>query len=74
MIKIMKDNGFSDEAKAMENRDFEAMNNLMDNISDGDYKKMIDIMGENGYGSMGNMMSSTPREGMSGFKGSMMGR
>jgi len=74
MIKIMKDNGFSDEAKAMENRDFDSMNNLMNNISDADYKKMIDIMGENGYGSMANMMKSISKEDMTGFHGSMMGR
>jgi len=74
MIKIMKDNGFSDEAKAMENRDFDSMNNLMNNISDADYKKMIDIMSTNGYGSMANMMKSISKEDMAGFQGSMMGR
>lgn len=74
MIKIMRDNGFSDEAKAMENRDFDSMNNLMNNISDADYKKMIDIMGENGYGAMANMMKSISKEDMTGFHGSMMGR
>lgn len=74
MIKIMKDNGFSDEAIAMENRDFDSMNNLMNNISDADYKKMIDIMGENGYGAMANMMKSISKEDMTGFRGSMMGR
>jgi len=74
MIKIMKDNGFSDEAKAMENRDFDSMNNLMNNISDADYKKMTDIMSANGYGSMANMMKSISKEDMTGFHGSMMGR
>ena len=74
MIKIMKDNGFSDEAIAMENRDFDSMSNLMNNISDSDYKKMIDIMGENGYGAMANMMKSISKEDMTGFHGSMMGR
>jgi len=74
MLKIMKDNGFSDEAVAMENRDYGSMNNLMNNISDTDYKKMIDIMDENGYGSMANMMKSISKEDMTGFRGSMMGR
>ena len=74
MIKIMKDNGFSDEAIAMENRDFDSMNNLMNNISDADHKKMIDIMGENGYGSMANMMKSISKEDMTEFHGIMMGR
>jgi len=74
MIKIMKDNGFRDEAKAMENRDFDSMNNLMNNISDADYKKMTDIMSTNGYGSMANMMKSISKEDMTGFHGRMMGR
>ena len=74
MIKIMKDNGFSDEAKAMENGDFDSMSNLMNNISDADYKKMTDIMSTNGYGSMANMMKSISKEDMAGFHGSMMGR
>lgn len=74
MIKIMKDNGFSDEAKAMENRDSSSMNNLMNNLSDADYKKMIDIMADNGYGSMANMMKSLGREDITNFHGGMMGR
>ena len=72
MIKIMKDNGFNDEATAMVNRDFDAMNKLMTNISDEDYKKMIDIMQKNGYGSMAKMMKSVSREGMVNIHESMM--
>lgn len=67
MIDIMKENGFTEEANAMENKDFNAMNKLMTNISDDDYKKMIDIMQNNGYGSMANMMKSTSREDMVKF-------
>ena len=74
MIKIMKDNGFNDQANAMENRDFDAMNKLMTNISDEDYKKMIDIMQKNGYGSMAKIMSSVSREDMTKFHQSMMRR
>ena len=74
MIKIMKDNGFNDEANAMGNRDFDAMNKLMVNISDADYKKMIDIMQKNGYGSMAKMMQSVSREDMVKVHQSMMGR
>ena len=74
MIKIMKDNGFNDQATAMENKDFDAMNKLMTNISDEDYKKMIDIMQNNGYGSMAKMMQSVSREDMIKFHQSMMGR
>jgi hypothetical protein len=74
MIKIMNDNGFSDGAKAIETRDFDAMNDIMNNISDDDYKKMIDIMGANGYESMANMMGSIGREDMIEIHGSMMGK
>ena len=74
MIKIMKDNGFNDEANAMASRDFDAMNKLMVNISDADYKKMIDIMQKNGYGSMAKMMQSVSREDMIKIHQGMMGR
>ena len=73
MIKIMRDNGFNDQANAMENRDFDAMNKFMTNINDDDYKKMIDIMQNNGYGSMANMMSTVSREDMIKVHQSMMG-
>ena len=74
MINIMKDNGFIDMAKAMENRDYDSMNKFMTSISDEDYEKMIDIMKENGYGFMANMMQSVSREDMVGLQQSMMGR
>jgi len=74
MINIMKDNGFIDMAKAMENRDYNTMNKFMTSISDEDYEKMIAIMEENGYGYMANMMQSVSREDMVGLHQSMMGR
>ena len=74
MIKIMKDNGLNDEANAMANRDFAAMNKIMTNLSDADYKKMIDIMQKNGYGPMSNMMQSVSREDMINIHQGMMGR
>ncbi|MGV8980642.1 hypothetical protein [Clostridium sp.] len=74
MIKTMKDNGFNDEANAMENSDFDAMNKLMTNISAADSKKMVDVMVKNGYGSMGNMMKSVNRKDMIEFHQSMMGK
>lgn len=58
MINLMRQNGFSDAAKAMENRDFNAMNEFMNNMTDSDYQKMIDIMKNNGYGPMAKMMKS----------------
>ena len=74
MIKIMQDNGFNDEANAMKNRDFGAMNKFMTNISDEDYQKMINIMQKNGYGSMAARMQSVSRQDMTQIHQSMMGR
>jgi len=72
MIKIMKENGFVDEANAMENKDFDAMDKLMTSISAEDYKKMSDIMQNNGYGVMSNMMKSISREdNTTGYRGMM---
>lgn len=73
MIKIMQDNGFSDEAKAMQNRDYDAMNKFMNNLNDEDYKKMIDIMKNNGYGSMAKMMESVGKDNMTKMHQDMMG-
>ncbi|GAA3650590.1 hypothetical protein [Asaccharospora irregularis] len=73
MIKIMEDNGFSNIAEALKNKDYEAMdeftNNMTDedyeklinlkaNISDADYQKIVQIMSENGYDSMVSVMAS----------------
>jgi hypothetical protein len=74
MIKIMKDNGFNDEANAMNNKDFDYMNKLMTNMSGTDYKKMIDIMQKNGYGYMANMMKSISQGGITNTYQGMMGR
>ncbi len=73
MIDIMKENGFTDEAKAMENRDFNSMKELMVNISEKDYEKMTNIMQNNGYGSMAKMMQSIGKENMGKMHQSMMG-
>jgi len=74
MIKIMKDNGFTDEATAMKDRDSDAMNKLMTNISDRDYKKMIEIIQKTGYSPMAKMMQSVNREDMTKIHQNMMGR
>ena len=74
MIRIMKDNGFNDEAIAMNNKDFDNMDKLTTNMSDTDYKKMIDIMQKNGYGYMANMMKSVSRQDITNTYQGMMGR
>jgi len=74
MIKVMKDNGFNDEATAMGNRDLNEMNKLMTNISETDYKKMIKIMQKNGFAPMAKMMQSVNKEDMTQIHQNMMGR
>jgi alpha-acetolactate decarboxylase len=74
MEEIMRENGFSDAAKSMENKDFDSMNKFMNNLTDEDYKKMTDIMKNNGYAPMAKMMESTSRQDMINMHRSMMGR
>ena len=76
MIDIMKSNGFEEAAIAMENGDYTAMNDFMNNITDEQYDKMIEIMNENGFNGMGNMMSSFSKDEMINMhnSGSMMNR
>ncbi len=73
MIDIMKENGFSDAAQAMENRDFDSMDDFMNNMTEEDYDQMINIMGNNGYKGMANMMKSIGREEMIQMHNSMGG-
>ncbi|GEQ22968.1 hypothetical protein CBU02nite_34740 [Clostridium butyricum] len=74
MINIMRNNGFEDAANAMGNKDFNAMNDFMNNLTDEQYNKMIDIMQNNGYGSMAKMMQSVSKDEMINMHKSMMGR
>lgn len=71
MIDIMKQNGFSDAAQAMEDRDFDSMDDFMNNMTEEDYNRMINIMRNNGYKDMANMMESIGREGMIQMHNSM---
>jgi len=73
MVKIMKENGYKDVAKAAEKNDYEAMDEFMNNMTDEDYKKMIEIMKENGYETMAKMMGSISREEMLQMHNSMGG-
>lgn len=74
MIKIMKDDGFKDEATAMENGNSGDMNKLMTNISDKDYKNMSEIMQKNGYAPMAKIMQSVNGEDMTETHQNMMER
>jgi hypothetical protein len=72
MIDIMRANGFEAAAKAMESRDFDGMNDFMNNMTDEQYNQMIKIMNDNGYYGMSRMMGSFNREGMINMHRSMM--
>ena len=74
MIDIMRSNGFESVAKAMEDRDFSAMNDFMNNMTDDQYNQMIKIMKDNGYGSMSRMMGSFNKQGMINMHKFMMRR
>jgi GTP-binding protein EngB required for normal cell division len=78
MIKLMEEYGFSNITQAIEKKDYEALdeftNNMTDedylkmidiknNTTDADYQKMVDIMRENGYESMAIVMGSIDRGG-----------
>ncbi|MEA5009913.1 hypothetical protein [Clostridium tyrobutyricum] len=74
MTNLMRNNGFEEAAKAMENRDFDSMNNFMNNITDDQYNQMTEIMKNNGYEGMAKMMDSVSRDEMVNIHNSMMGR
>lgn len=71
MIQIMRENGFEDMANYMEEGNYDAMDVIMNNLTDEDYARMIEIMKENGYDSMAKMMDSIGREEMLNMHNSM---
>lgn len=73
MIKLMRDNGFTEAANHMQAGNYKAMGTYMNNLSDENYNKMIDIMRQNGYSSMAQMMESIGKDGMTQMHNSMMG-
>lgn len=73
MLDIMKKNGYKDIAKEVEKGKYKAMDDFMNNISEEDFNKMIEIMRENGSEAMANMMESVGREGMTRMHNSMGG-
>ncbi|TDT63631.1 hypothetical protein [Fonticella tunisiensis] len=64
MVKIMRENGFKDLAKAVEKNDYKAIDKFMNSLTDEDYQKMIDIMRQNGYEDMAKMMESISKDDM----------
>ncbi|KXG73756.1 hypothetical protein [Thermotalea metallivorans] len=64
MLKLMRENGWEGMAKAMTDKDYAAMDQFMNNLTDEDYQKMIKMMRGNGYESMANMMESMDKDSM----------
>lgn len=63
MLEAMKNNGFTDIADELENGNYKAMNDFMNNITEEDYQKMIDLMKETNP-QMADMMESIGRDQM----------
>lgn len=63
-VQIMRDRGFEDVARCMEDDHHEQMEEYMINLSEEDFQEMIDLMKENGYESMAEVMESLGSEGM----------
>lgn len=73
MIDLMRSNGFETAANAMANRDFNAMSNFMNSLTDDQYNQMKNIMQNNGYGYMAKRMASVNRQQMVSIHNTMMG-
>ncbi|CCJ34485.1 hypothetical protein [Caloramator australicus] len=64
MIKLMKEYGYKDLAKALEKGDYKSMDEFMNNISDEGYKNMKEIIRGSAYESMTKIMESISKEDM----------
>ncbi|MBB6215434.1 5,10-methenyltetrahydromethanopterin hydrogenase [Anaerosolibacter carboniphilus] len=73
MTNMMKQNGFGNMAEAMEKRDYKAMDDFMNNMTDEDYNDMIEMMKGNGYEGMARMMESMDKDAMIQMHNSMGG-
>lgn len=63
MLEAMRNNGFTDIADDLQNGNFKAMDEFMNNLTEEDYQKMIDLMRETNP-QMAVMMKSIGREQM----------
>lgn len=63
MLDLMRENGFKGIADDMENGNYKSMDQFMNNMTDEEYQKMIDVMREVNP-RMSNMMESFDKEEM----------
>lgn len=64
MYSMMEQNGYDELAQDFKDGDYAAMNDFMNNLSDKDYQKMIDLMKEYGYSNMAAMMKRIDKADM----------
>lgn len=64
MYSIMEQSGYDELAQDIRDGDYNAMSDFMNNLSDDDYQKMIDLMKEYGYGSMAYRMEQIDQDDM----------
>lgn len=73
MLEAMKNNGYEDVAKYIEDNDYEAMDKFMNNLTDEDYENMIKLMKTNGFEDMAKMMEGIDKDQMIKMHNSMGG-
>lgn len=73
MFSIMIQYGYGDFTKDIKDGDNKAMDEYMNNLSNEDYQKMIEIMKENGYENMASAMESIGKDEMISMYNAMGG-
>ncbi len=73
MYSMMERYGYNELAQDIKDGDYAAMDDFMNNLSDEDYQKMIDLMKEYGYGNMASMMERIDKEEMISMHNAMGG-
>ena len=61
---MMNQYGYGDFVRDIDEGDYEAMDEYMNQLSDEDFQKMIDYMRENGYEDMASAMERIGKDGM----------
>lgn len=73
MFSMMEQYGYSDLVQDIKEGNYVAMDDFINNLSDEEYQKMIDMMKGNSYGNMAGMMESIGKDGMIEMHKSMGG-
>lgn len=73
MYSMMEQYGYDELAQDIQDGDYAAMDDFMNNLSDEDYQKMIDLMREYGYGNMASMMERIDKDDMISMHNAMGG-